>query len=249
LHAIHLTLLLLLLYTAEDEWPIRSSRYNADRGPVLINQHRTTRERCDAAAAFAADFGISMPVLVDPVPGEEHGEQQQQQGVEGCADAVMAEAAAAAASPTRDVGQAKVLTGPEGLPVQQQQQQVNGSAADASSGRAAARDAAAAAMAAAAAAASSCRSCAGPDTTTSCSINRSSDRATSSRVIGYGASGPFDAALAPWPLRFYVLDRAGVLLYKADPRECQYDLFELWQWLEDRQQQQQQQQQQGAVVA
>jgi hypothetical protein len=95
--AVLFLLLLLLLHAAEDEWPIRSSRYNADRGPVLIKQHRTTRERCAAAAAFAAGFGISMPVLVDPVPGGELGEQQQQQqGAANSAGVGMAEAAAAA---------------------------------------------------------------------------------------------------------------------------------------------------------
>jgi hypothetical protein len=61
------------------------------------------------------------------------------------------------------------------------------------------------------------------------------------RVVGYGNSGPFDAALAPWPLRFYVVDRQGCLLYKADPKDCQYDLFHLWDWLEQQKKQQQQQ--------
>eukprot|EP00775_Hariotina_reticulata_P001421 gene1421-1763_t len=52
---------------AEDEWPIKSSRYNLNRGPVLITQHRTTAERCAAAAAFSADFELRLPVLVDPM--------------------------------------------------------------------------------------------------------------------------------------------------------------------------------------
>ncbi|KAL4440384.1 hypothetical protein ABPG75_003385 [Micractinium tetrahymenae] len=37
---------------------------------------------------------------------------------------------------------------------------------------------------------------------------------------------PFDAAFAPWPLRFYILHRSR-LRYKAQPRDCSYDLSEL----------------------
>ncbi|KAI7840527.1 hypothetical protein COHA_005826 [Chlorella ohadii] len=37
---------------------------------------------------------------------------------------------------------------------------------------------------------------------------------------------PFDAAFAPWPLRFYILHR-GCIAYKAQPRECSYSLSEL----------------------
>ncbi|PRW59105.1 iodothyronine deiodinase [Chlorella sorokiniana] len=37
---------------------------------------------------------------------------------------------------------------------------------------------------------------------------------------------PFDAAFAPWPLRFYILHR-GRIAYKAQPRECSYSLAEL----------------------
>jgi hypothetical protein len=39
-----------------------------------------------------------------------------------------------------------------------------------------------------------------------------------------------------------VVDQKGCLLYQADPKDCQYDLFELWDWLEQQKQQQQQQQ-------
>ena len=134
-----------MVYVAEahacDEWPIQSSRHNGDRGAVCIQQHKTTADRCAAAAVFIRDFGVSMPVLVDPVP-------EQQQG-------------------------------------------------------------------------------------TSSSAGRSTDDGGSSGVVGYGTSGPFDAALAPWPLRFYVLDRKGVLRYKADPHDCQYDLFALQGWLDE----------------
>lgn len=45
-------------------------------------------------------------------------------------------------------------------------------------------------------------------------------------------SGPFDAAFAPWPLRFYVIDRQGVLRFRADPQDCSYHLHELSAWLE-----------------
>jgi hypothetical protein len=251
----------LLAHPAEDELPIRSSRYNSSRGPVLINQHRSTRERCAAAAAFAADFGISMPVLVDPMPGEEQGEQQQQGAVTGHEDGLTAAPPAAAAAgdnsvdpmPGEEQGEQQqqdkqgAATGPEEAPTAaaaaagvksldaglvtgaevppvllQEQLQVssNSAAAVDTNGRSAARDAAAATMAAAAAAAASCHSCVGADT--SCSISSSGSGSSRRHVIGYGASGPFDAALAPWPLRFYVLDRAGVLLYKADPQDCQY---------------------------
>lgn len=41
---------------AVDEWPISSSRYNADRGPVSILQSHTLAARRAAAAAFARDF-------------------------------------------------------------------------------------------------------------------------------------------------------------------------------------------------
>lgn len=140
-----------MVYVAEahacDEWPIQSSRHNGNRGAVCIKQHKTTAERCAAAAAFVRDFSVSMPVLVDPVP-----EQQ--------------------------AGQSSSATGP-----------VDG--------------------------------------------GDNGDSGSGSGVVGYGTSGPFDAALAPWPLRFYVLDRGGVLRYKADPHDCQYDLFALQAWLDE----------------
>lgn len=248
---------------AQDEWPIRSSRYNGSRGPVLINQHRSTRERCAAAAAFAADFGITMPVLVDPMPGKEQEEEQEQQQDEQQKQQQEEEEAAAAAAHADGVtiaaaaedclvaGKDAALATSKMPAVAEQQQQLpsnssNLAAAGDAASKAAARDAAAATMASAAAAAASCRSCVGPSTSCSTGTGETAtdQDCSSSHVIGYGASGPFDAALAPWPLRFYVLDRAGVLLYKADPKDCQYDMFELWQWLEERQQQSRQQQQQ-----
>jgi len=185
---------------AEDEWPIKSSRYNGSRGPVLITQHQSTEERCAAAAAFAANFGVKMPVLVDPVPdehtaGTKDPQQRQQQR-------------------------------------QQQQQQQPSQQADAAtqqqgSGSSCANGSTTAPSAAAAAAAVTTAGCCSSG---SCSLKRG-------RVVGYGNSGPFDAALAPWPLRFYVLDRSGCLRYKADPKDCQYDLFQLWDYLEQQQKQ------------
>jgi Iodothyronine deiodinase len=36
----------------------------------------------------------------------------------------------------------------------------------------------------------------------------------------------FDKVFAPWPLRFYILDK-GKLVYKAQPKDCSYDIAEL----------------------
>lgn len=157
---------------------------------MLITQHQSTEERCAAAAAFAANFGVKMPVVVDPVP-EEHtagteNPQQQQQSKQ----------AGAAANQQQGPG-SSCATGSTTAP--------------------------AAATAAGATTAGGCSS-------GSCGLKRG-------RVVGYGNSGPFDAALAPWPLRFYVLDRSGCLRYKADPKDCQYDLFQLWDYLEQQQKQ------------
>ena len=44
--------------------------------------------------------------------------------------------------------------------------------------------------------------------------------------VGPPEDGPFDAAFAPWPLRFYVF-KNGVLRYKAQPRNCTFDVAEL----------------------
>ena len=54
-----------LVYIAEahamDEWPIQSSRFNHDRGPVLIEKQPTqAKERCDLACRFAKDFDLPL---------------------------------------------------------------------------------------------------------------------------------------------------------------------------------------------
>ena len=36
----------------------------------------------------------------------------------------------------------------------------------------------------------------------------------------------FDKYFAPWPLRFYIFNK-GVLVYKAQPKNCSYDIGEL----------------------
>jgi hypothetical protein len=36
----------------------------------------------------------------------------------------------------------------------------------------------------------------------------------------------FDKYFAPWPLRFYILNK-GVVVYKAQPKDCSYDIAEL----------------------
>lgn len=55
---------------ATDEWPISSSRFNEDRGPVNIAQHKDTDERIAAAKMFVKDFVVDWcQVVVDAVPG------------------------------------------------------------------------------------------------------------------------------------------------------------------------------------
>ena len=56
---------------AVDEWPINSARCNGTRGAVCIRAPVSTAERCESAAAFARDFNVRMPMLVDLVEGEE----------------------------------------------------------------------------------------------------------------------------------------------------------------------------------
>ena len=56
---------------AEDEWPISSSRFNADRGPVRVTQPREQLQRLALARQFADDFDpagdVFHDVLVDDV--------------------------------------------------------------------------------------------------------------------------------------------------------------------------------------
>jgi len=59
-----------LCYIAEahaaDEWPVLSDRFNGDRGPVVVEQPKTTAERSALALQFARDFELSgMDVVVD----------------------------------------------------------------------------------------------------------------------------------------------------------------------------------------
>ena len=69
-----------LVYVAEahaqDEWPISSARYNADRGPVCVTQPRSQGERLALAQRFKRQFDPAGDtfdgVLVDDV-GNEHG--------------------------------------------------------------------------------------------------------------------------------------------------------------------------------
>lgn len=66
-----------LVYVAEahatDKWPIRSSRANADRGPVNIPSHNNDQERAEVAARFTRDFNLDtcFRVSIDPLPAEE----------------------------------------------------------------------------------------------------------------------------------------------------------------------------------
>jgi hypothetical protein len=46
------------------------------------------------------------------------------------------------------------------------------------------------------------------------------------RVLVDPVDNPFDAAFAPWPLRFYVL-AAGRVAFKAQPKDCSYSVAEL----------------------
>lgn len=55
---------------AVDEWPIASSRANAQRGAVHIKQATSNAERCQAAKSFVKDFGFQMPMLVDTIDNE-----------------------------------------------------------------------------------------------------------------------------------------------------------------------------------
>ncbi len=62
---------MLAVYIAEahasDEWPISSCRYNGGRGAVCVAAPRTDAARCALARAFVADFGFSVPTLVDTI--------------------------------------------------------------------------------------------------------------------------------------------------------------------------------------
>lgn len=42
---------------------------------------------------------------------------------------------------------------------------------------------------------------------------------------------PFDSVYCAWPLRFYVIEN-GVLTYKAQPKDCSYDISHLWAFLQ-----------------
>lgn len=55
---------------AVDEWPISSSRANAQRGPVHIKQATSNAERCQAARTFVQDFDFQVPMLVDTIENE-----------------------------------------------------------------------------------------------------------------------------------------------------------------------------------
>jgi hypothetical protein len=51
-------------------------------------------------------------------------------------------------------------------------------------------------------------------------------------VLVDGIDDAFERALAPWPLRFYVVDEdTGQLRYIAQPQACSYDLSKLRDWL------------------
>lgn len=59
------------VYTLEahavDEWPISSSRGDPSGMPVKIQQHRTLKERLEAARAFQTTFAIPFPVVADTI--------------------------------------------------------------------------------------------------------------------------------------------------------------------------------------
>lgn len=61
---------------AQDKWPVSSGRYNGGRGPVCVEEARSNEDRCVMAAAFARNYGFTVPTLADPVvlasgaPGE-----------------------------------------------------------------------------------------------------------------------------------------------------------------------------------
>lgn len=189
---------------------------------MLIQQHRTTAQRCAAAAAFAADFGISMQVLVDPVPGEEEEEgQQEEEAPAESSDGAGADVATAVMLAV--AGGGEVRGAEAGGSCDMPAAQVSGASAPAQQphqkgvgpGKAIARDAYV------------LRACTGQQQQHAASsatppptvqLSCASGSCGSMRLVGYGNSGPFHAALAPWPRRFYVLDRAGLLLFKADQR-------------------------------
>jgi len=59
-----------LVYVAEahaqDEWPLRSARFNGNRGPVLVDQPKTTADRARLARAFADNFQLpAVDLFVD----------------------------------------------------------------------------------------------------------------------------------------------------------------------------------------
>jgi hypothetical protein len=53
------------------EWPVRSGRFNRDRGPVVVEKQPTkAEERCELARKFARDFDVPLEsdylnILVD----------------------------------------------------------------------------------------------------------------------------------------------------------------------------------------
>jgi len=60
---------------AEDEWPIRSGRYNQGQGPVCLKQPKGTEERAELAREFGRRFGVGEVgegprLLVDPLPSD-----------------------------------------------------------------------------------------------------------------------------------------------------------------------------------
>jgi len=59
---------------AQDEWPLRSARFNGNRGPVVVDQPKTTADRARLATAFADDFQLPADkfdlFVDDPALGE-----------------------------------------------------------------------------------------------------------------------------------------------------------------------------------
>jgi hypothetical protein len=137
---------------AQDEWPICSSRCSVDGQPVLLQQAKSTVERVAAAEQLRVDYGITMPLLVDPVEVRRV-----------------------------PVGHGKAAGGSMGV-----------AAAGGGGGGVAGEE----------------------------------------EVVLEQLCGPFDAAFAPWPVRFYVVDREGVLRYRADPQGCCYNPLEMEEWLQ-----------------
>uniref|UniRef100_A0A0G4GSJ0 Uncharacterized protein n=1 Tax=Chromera velia CCMP2878 TaxID=1169474 RepID=A0A0G4GSJ0_9ALVE len=62
---------------AEDEWPIRSARFNADRGPVNLPQSHSLERRRQNAVSFAKAFDVPFPVLLDPPAGGQPLSQEE----------------------------------------------------------------------------------------------------------------------------------------------------------------------------